>query len=351
MKLKIIALILMVIFVVACTPPDKAEENLAGEAYRGEDTASTNDECLLHMNEKSVFLTDSDSACRDLYIGVKYTINRRDIHRLLTFLGHDVDRDSVLDKANELSVSWNGKAYSDIEAKIDSTGCENIEYLDINLRCFNRDSFEFVVSYLSVLKYLSSEPLNNAMLDREISPFNVVAETYEYICDGSGECPGFNLERPCKEGFAAVNSKADSNSSAKMKLCSKMLNKDNFKEKKLHYVSVLYHEANHNLDELSHNYENHDIMGHMRCPFGEVDEEGDVKEGDADWATVFGEQISFLFMMSEHPALSCQEQGYAFDRAEWEMENHMCEGSKGQTVKHSFTKHECAPPEQWSADK
>ncbi|MBT4804839.1 hypothetical protein HON71_01570 [Candidatus Woesearchaeota archaeon] len=283
--------------------------------------------CYLKINDENVWLTSSKSDCESLFIAENF-VGRTDLYRLLEYFGYsNIDEEKVLDKGNSLSVHYKDQSSFDyflgIQNKFSSNSCEKLSFFGVETFCFNgiigekKNNFEYLIKYLTVLKYTSNVKPKNMLINQFVNAYDFVKDNNLVYYDGSQpESYGENFEEiGCSptifEGPIAKNKLGQGT----IYVCVRMLH-ENALEEKIDYASTLYHEANHNFDELSHN----EKLGHIIC-----EKDNPPHIGDRDWVSVYGAEINLLFSMSQNEILSCNEREYVFYKAEKMMKQTLCQ--------------------------
>lgn len=328
-------LITLICLVVVFTSLDSSlpSDNLAGNAFKVSRAPLLQSGCFLSLDGTAHLLTTNKQVCESLFISLRYD-SPRDFSRLTKTLNR-YQAESKIKKAKNKQIYFKSQQYlnknrrtnvdyfQDLSNQLQSNRCETIEYFGTPLHCFNRvgaqkkDNLHFIVPYLTLLKYTSDKPHHSQLHAARVTPFQIFQDINFALYDLSKpELIEQNIRQhsTCDQNTAARHKKIGQNSLALV--CPKMLNHQALEQKKIHYASVLYHEANHRFDQRSHNERD----GHITC-----EQDAPQHSGDRDYVSVYGAQAEYLFALSKNSILSCSQRQYAFDRAQFELDNHLCQ--------------------------
>ncbi len=326
------------------------------------------DGCYIKINEHQVYwLINDQDVCKSLFIASKYA-GRKNLYRLLYSLKYpsapvsktglnlintgEAEKVVLTNKNNKLTIFYYKTSKYDyfdtLISKFSASSCQELEFFGVKLYCFNAiefngatkkvDTLQYVIPYLTVLRY-TNKLHYNPLIGTDVQPYNFIVNTGIKFYDASaslfyGET---TIDANCAKEDTSANYQ-DDNGQSRVYLCSKML-KDGLNE--YFKAAIIYHEANHKYDALSHNSDT--SMGHsqdLESPICAKATEETEKRGDKDWVSVYGAHINYLFSMSQKEILPCNVREDIFDQAEEELATKLCQ--KPNKPKHGFSKPICS---------
>ncbi|NQU79072.1 hypothetical protein HQ545_04860 [Candidatus Woesearchaeota archaeon] len=333
----------------AIAPATEAESS-PGLPAKTSSSAPRADGCYLRINDDSHLLTRSDKdECRNLFIALENkdgnNMGRKgkiDFHRLLKMLDHEFGESEITD-ARQLQLYYKEGDHYDyfdsVKSLFSQPGCEWIEFFDIRLYCFNevtgtvydrrtkQNNLRFIIPYFTMLKYTSNIEFYNPLVGETSNAFEFMLDTDVTFYDAT-EDELFD-ESGCSDSLEMGAAAKNKEGGGEIYICPKMLHRGALGNK-ISYTAILYHEANHNFDELSHN----ERLGHITC-----EEDDPTHNGDRDFTSVYGAHIAYLFSMSQNDILPSCERLESFKQAEFEMKNKLCQ--RPIAPSHRYTKPRC----------